>query len=315
MAQEHAVDVKQAQAFLANHLGTAPSEVVQIGMGAWSQCFGFSWDGQALVIRFGKYVSDFQKDQLAYTYATPDLPIPEVFEIGPASDGYYAISTRVYGVPLESVSAEQWRALVPAVVAALEAMRTADLSTTEGFGGWETDGHAAHSSWSSRLLSVAEDRPDQRGHGWREALATSPQGEAAFEWGLDLLRKVADDAVPRSLLHCDLTNRNVLAKGERITGVFDWGCSIYGDHLYDLARFDFWSPWHPQLDMEYLRAATEQRWAERGYIPGNKDSRLMACYLHIGLEHLAYHAQLGNWTTLLAIAKRMRVLVTEQLAS
>jgi hygromycin-B 4-O-kinase len=93
--------------------------------------------------------------------------------------------------------------------------------------------------------------------------------------------------------------------------VFDWGCSVYGDHLYDLARFEFWSPWHPQLDMEALRTAIEQRWAERGYRPENKESRLKACYLHIGLEHLAYHAQLGNWTTLLGIAKRMRALVPE----
>jgi hygromycin-B 4-O-kinase len=311
VAQEHTVDVKQAQAFLANHLGTEPLRFVQIGEGAWSQCFGFSCDDQDLVIRFGKYVSDFQKDQLAHTYATSDLPIPKVLEIGSAWDGYYAISTRVYGVPLEGVSAGQWLALVPAVVAALEAMRTADLSATEGFGGWGADRNAAHSSWSNRLLSVGEDRPDQRGHGWRERLATSPQGEATFGWGLDLLKKVADDAVPRSLLHCDLTNRNVLVKGEQISGVFDWGCSVYGDHLYDLARFEFWAPWHPQLDMEYLRSAIEQRWVERGYIPENKDSRFMACYLHIGLEHLAYHAHLGNWTTLLAIAKRMRALVTE----
>jgi hygromycin-B 4-O-kinase len=190
-------------------------------------------------------------------------------------------------------------------------MRTADLSATKGFGGWGTDGNAAHSSWPSRLLSVGEDRPDQRGHGWRERLATSPEGEATFGWGFDLLKQVADDAVPRSLLHCDLTNRNVLVKGEQITGVFDWGCSIYGDPLYDLARFEFWSPWHPQLDMDYLRSAIEQRWVERGYIPENKAFRLMACYLHIGLEHLAYHAHLGNWTTLLAIARRMRALVTE----
>jgi hygromycin-B 4-O-kinase len=311
MAQGRTVDIEQAQAFLTRHLGTEPSEIVHLGEGAWSQCFGFVCAGQDLVIRFGKYVSDFQKDQLAHQYANFDLPIPEVLEIGPALDGYYAISTRVYGVPLESVPAEQWLALVPAVVAALEAMRMADVSATEGFGGWDADGHAAHRSWRSRLLEVADDRPDQRGHGWQETLATSAEGQATFDWGLDLLKQVADDAVPRSLLHCDLTNRNVFVKGSRITGVFDWGCSVYGDHLYDLARFDFWAPWHPQLDVEALRTAVEQRWMEQGYSPDNTVSRLKACYLHIGLEHLAYHAQLGNWTTLLEIAKRMRALIPE----
>jgi hygromycin-B 4-O-kinase len=312
MAKEHTVDIQQVQAFLVSHLGVEISKVVQVGEGAWSRCFGFSCGGQDLVIRFGKYVSDFQKDQLAYTYATPDLPIPEVLEIGQALDGYYAISRRVYGVPLESVSARQWPALVPAVVAALEAMRMADLSATAGFGGWGADGNAGHSNWSSRLLSVGKDTPEQRGHGWRERLAESPQGEATFEWGFDLLKKVVDDAVPRGLLHCDLTNRNVMVSGGQIAGVLDWGCSVYGDHLYDLARFEFWAPWHPQLNIEYLRSAIEQRWAEEGYRPENKDYRLQASYLHIGLEHLAYHAHLGDWPTLLAIAERMRALVNEQ---
>ena len=178
MAKEHMVDIQQAQAFLDSHLGVGVSEIVQVGEGAWSRCFGFAYGDQNLVIRFGKYVSDFQKDRLAYKYATPDLPIPEVLEIGQAMDGYYAISRRVYGVPLESVSAEQWLALVPAVVAMLEAMRTADLSGTDGFGGWGEDGNAGHSRWSSRLLSVGDDTPDQRGHGWRQRLAESPQGEA-----------------------------------------------------------------------------------------------------------------------------------------
>jgi hygromycin-B 4-O-kinase len=139
-------------------------------------------------------------------------------------------------------------------------------------------------------------------------LATSAEGQAAFDWGLDLLRQVADDAIPRSLLHCDLTNRNVFVAGDRLSGVFDWGCSVYGDHLYELALFEFWSPWQPQLDVATLRKAIERRWAELGYTPENKASRLKACYLHIGLEHLAYHAQLGNWKTLLAIAQQMRLL-------
>lgn len=311
MDKEHTVDIQQAQAFLTSHLGVDVPEIVRLGEGAWSRCFGFSFGGQELVIRFGKYASDFQKDQLAHTYTSPDLPIPEVLEIGPALDGYYAISTRVHGIPLESVSAEQWLVLVPAVVAALEAMRTADLSATVGFGGWGADRNAGYNSWSSCLLSVGEDTPSQRTHGWRKRLAESPQGEATFEWGFDLLKEVVDDAVPRGLLHCDLTNRNVMVNEGEITGVLDWGCSIYGDHLYDLARFEFWAPWHPQLNMECLRSAIEQRWVEKGYRPENKASRLIASYLHIGLEHLAYHAHLGNWATLLEIAERMRALVTK----
>jgi hygromycin-B 4-O-kinase len=309
MAQGHTVDNEQARAFLTLHLGVKPSEVAPLGAGAWSQCFGFVYDDRELVIRFGKYVSDFEKDQLAHRYASPDLPIPKLLEIGTALDGYYAISTRVHGVPLESVPAAQWLALVPAVAAALEAMRAADLSASAGFGGWDADGHAAHTDWRSRLLEVAEDRPEQRGYGWRAALATSMEGQATFDWGLDLLQQAANDTVPRSLLHCDLTNRNVFVEGERITGVFDWGCSVYGDHLYDLAWFEFWAPWHPALNVAYLRSELERRWRAVGYAPADKEARLMACYLHIGLDHLAYNAYRGDWSVLAATAERLRTLV------
>ena len=223
--------------------------------------------------------------------------------------GYYAISRRAHGVPLESLSSTQWLAVVPSIVAALEAMRTTDLSSTSGFGGWGAEGQAPCARWSDHLLAVGEDTPDRRTHGWRERLSASLEGEAAFTWGFDLLKRVASDAVPRCLVHCDLINRNVLVDDDRITAVFDWGCSLYGDHLYDLAWFEFWAPWLPQLNMQHLRSELERRWREVGYAPADKAARLMACYLHIGLDHLAYNAYLGDWSTLAATAERMRTLV------
>jgi len=303
------VDTGKAHAFLGRHLGNEPSNVALIGEGAWSRCFGFTQGDDELVIRFGNYVDDFRKDQLAHAYATPDLPVPEVFEIGNAFGGYYAISTRARGGPLENLSSSEWCAIVPSVVSVLETMRLADLPPNSGVGGWGVDGKALHVSWSASLLNVEEDDPNQRTHGWRERLAASPQGEGDFMWGFDFLKRVVDDSVPLSLLHCDLINRNVLVNDDRISGVLDWGCSRYGDHLYDLAWFEFWAPWHTNLDVVYLRSEVERRWRELGYSPEDKESRLMACYLHIGLDHLAYNAYLGDWAALDATAERMRLLM------
>jgi hygromycin-B 4-O-kinase len=309
--QDVGVDVGQARSFLARHLRREPSELALIGEGAWSRSFGFRVGEEALVIRFGKHVEDFQKDQFAYAYAAPALPVPRVMEIGEAFDGYYAISTRAYGVPLESLSASDWLAIVPALAAALEATRTADLSSTSGFGDWDLEGKGSHSSWSSHLLAVGEEDPNQRTYGWRERLRASREGNAAFLWGFDLLKNMVNDSAPRSLLHCDWINRNVLVSEARITGVFDWGCSRFGDHLYDLAWFDFWSPWFPNLDMQALWLEMEKRWHEAGYVPHDKVSRLMACYLHIGLDHLGYNAYLGDTEMLLQTVERMRATVAK----
>jgi hygromycin-B 4-O-kinase len=101
----------------------------------------------------------------------------------------------------------------------------------------------------------------------------------------------------------------VLVDEDKISGVFDWGCSLYGDHLYELAWFEFWAPWHPNLNISTLRSELEQRWQEVGYTPADKEARLMACYLHIGLDHLAYNAYTGDEVNLLGTAARMRALV------
>lgn len=307
--KEGGVDVRQARLFLTSHLAREPLDVSLIGEGAWSRCFGFRLGEEALVIRFGNHVDDFQKDQCAYAYAAPDLPIPQVLEIGEAFDGYYAISTRAYGVPLERIGVSEWVAIVPAVVAALEAMRLADLSSTIGVGGWDMEGKASHSSWSSHLLAVEEENPNLRTYGWRERLRASPEADATFIWGVDLLKQVVTDSAPRCLIHGDLVNRNVLVTEDRISGVFDWGCSRFGDHLYDLAWFEFWAPWFPKLDMQYLRLAMEKKWREVGYVPHDKGSRLTTCYLHIGLDHLGYNAYLGDLSALASTVERMRTLV------
>jgi hygromycin-B 4-O-kinase len=304
------IDCTQAQAFLASQFDRASSHVERIGAGAWSQCFGFRRGDQELVIRFGQHVDDFRKDQRASTYRRPDLPIPDVIAIGEAFDGYYAISTRAHGVALESLNAAQWQSVVPSLATALEAMRLADMSATDGFGGWGGDGHAPHVRWSGHLLSVGDDTPDRRTYGWRARLAALPQADAVFRWGFGRLKQVANDGVPRCLIHGDLINRNVLVSETHITGVFDWGCACYGDHLYDLAWFEFWAPWFPSLDIELLRSELERRWWALGYITHQRDERLMACYLHIGLDHLAYNAYLGDMAALWATAERMHVLVS-----
>lgn len=302
------INDKQARAFLNDHLGTNLAETEIIGEGAWSRCFAFQHDNQDLVVRFGNYVADFQKDKLAHAYASPDLPVPKVLNIGEAFDGYYAISTRSYGVPLESLNSTEWLEVVPSLVAALEAMRLAELPPNSGMGSWSAEGQAPYKKWSEHLLDI-DDGPHRRTYGWTKKLATFPEGTETFDWGFKLLKEVVSDSVPRSLVHCDLINRNVHVENGNLSGVFDWGCALYGDHLYELAWFEFWAPWYPELDIGYLRDELERRWLETGYVPEDKDSRLMACYLHIGLDHLAYNAHLESWTDLAATAERMKALV------
>jgi hygromycin-B 4-O-kinase len=269
------------------------------GVGMWSRCFGFEHDGARLVVRFGQHVGDFECDRVAADFARPGLPIPQVHEIGETVDGYYAISDRVDGTPLEECPADRWPSLVPAVTDALVTMRDVPPAGP-GWGGWGSDGVAASSGWRDHLLAIEEDAVDARTHGTRERLRDHPDGDACFRWALGLLESVASDDVPRSVIHCDLINRNVHLVGDTITGIFDWGCGRYGDPLYELAWFDFWAPWHPNLDARPLFGTTGD--------PVDSD-RYLACLLHIGIDHLGYNAKIGDEGALEATAARTRAVV------
>ena len=229
--------------------------------------------------------------------------------MGEGLGGYFAISRRAHGIPLENVVPEVWQGVIPDLVNVLEALRTIDLKVTAGVGHWDKDGTANSATWREHLLTVVEDKPTQRTHGWCPKLEqNSLSGMDTFERGLDKLKNFDLTDVPRSLLHCDLMNRNVLVDEGRINAVLDWGCGRLGDHLYDLAWFEFGRP-GTQISMFLLREALENRWIQVGYIQTNLQERLSACYLHIGLDHIAYNAYTENWPVLQETADRMCELV------
>jgi hygromycin-B 4-O-kinase len=299
------IGVSDASEFLAEHLGHDVGPVEVVGEGAWSRCFGFRDDGRELVIRFGSYLDDFQKDRRAASFTAPALPIPTVTDIGTALGGYFAISTRGYGEPLESLSASEWVATLPALFAALDALRRVDVSATTGYGGWDASGHARGASWRDFLLSVEADNPNRRTYGWRQRLADSPVGDTPFSAGMARISELAD-ACPndRFIVHADLINRNVLIESGRISAVLDWGCSFYGDFLYDVAWLEFWSPWHPSIAATDIRTEARRHYASIGLDVEDLDARLRCYLIHIGLDHQAYCAFTGQLDDLVAVTER-----------
>lgn len=304
------IDISRATRFVAERYGAIAGESVAVlGGGDWSRAFAFRVDGRELVVRFGRYQEDFRKDQMAMEFARPGLPIPTVLAVGEALDGFYAVSERHHGVFLEALDADGWCRILPALLRGLDALREIEFA-----GGieWYGGGDRAPLGWRAWLLASLEDRPGERVSGWRAALHERPKIERVFVAGEDVLRGLVD-ACPESrhLLHRDLLNRNVLvaADASRLEAVFDWGCSLAGDFLYDAAWLTFWAAWYPALEALDFRRELRAHFGRIGLTVEQMEERLTCYELQIGLEHIAYATFTGRDDDRAAVAARTLALL------
>jgi hygromycin-B 4-O-kinase len=310
------VQLTDAARFVSQRFGDGAGPVEHVGDGAWSRCFGFTLEGSELVIRFGRHLEDFERDRIAAHFAARNLPIPQVIEIDAAFDGWYCISTRSRGTPLEKLQPTEWDATVPSVLTLLDALRRTDISATTGFGAWNSEGTAPYATWTDYLASVMDDPTDARTHGWKRRLVDSPIGDAGFCRAFEVMIELAGTfVVDRNLIHNDLLNRNALASAGEVTAVFDWGCSIYGDFLYEPATFVFWSPWHAAIERSDMLTVSIEHYRDIGLEVADLEARLRCCLLHIGLVHVAYNAFLGDEETLFLTDRRMSRFVDAPLFS
>lgn len=315
-----AVDQAAAAEFLATRFGNGVGNVVAAPrQGAWSRAFFFRHDGRDLVIRFAEQAWNFEKDRMYAVHSSPDLPIPRVLEIGEANGSAYAISERVYGDILEELDVDRMLRTLPSLFGALDAMRGIDLSSTTGFGPQLPDGNGECPTWRAYLLAVGDDQPTLVANpvrGWRAQLDRRPHVARTFDRTLDELASLVE-ACPeiRHLLHSDLLYGNVLVAGDRVSGVFDWGCALYGDFLYDLAWLTFWAPFYPGLDAAGVGRAARRHYDEIGLAVPNLAARLRCYEVHIGLAHLAYHSFTQEWDHLEWTERRtLEVLTAEPLS-
>ncbi len=298
------MDEGAALAFLRERFGAA-ARITVMRPGEWSAAYAVRTAEADLVARSSAYDEDFEKDAYAARYRSAALPIPPIVERGPALGGFYAVAERVSGEHIDGLDEAQMRRVLPSLFGALDAMRAVDLSAASGFGLWRADGRTAYPTWRAMLLGIATEPATRGAPGWREVLAASPTGVGPFEESYARLRELVEHCPEeRHLIHDDLVNFNVLVDGERISGVLDWGSSIYGDFLYDLAKLVFYQPWYPAWrNIDFVTEARAHYDAIGLAVPHLAER--LSCYgVRIGLADMAYSAYRERWAEVALKAER-----------
>lgn len=283
--------------FLESIINTKITELTPVGYGEWSNAFIFRAKGQEWVVRFSGLKEDFEKDKFAADhFTTSTLPIPKVTEIGEVFGGYYAISRKAPGKPIDLVSQNQMTKLMPAIFKLFDSMRQTDISYATGYGSWNEQGNAPFQSWKEFLLDIDKDHPDSRLDGWRSNLEGFPKGKVVFNQSYEKMCSLVERCPEnRFLIHADLLHYNLLVEDNRITSVLDWGCSKYGDFLYELAWFTYFLPWHKYMNHIDVRGEAVKHFEEINIDIPHFDERLKCYEIHIGLDSLAYCAYKKDW--------------------
>jgi hygromycin-B 4-O-kinase len=286
-----AASTDAVRSFLEVHLGPGLELVADLPQGEWSRAFAFRHRRRDRVVRFNPLRASFDLDLVAPRFASAGLPIPAVIEIGEVDGGWFAISERVDGEFLEDLSPAGMEAALPAVLDMLEALRAADTSESIGFGPWDASGQGTYTSWREYLIDVECGVPAELRGGWQDVVAGTALGQSAFDAAVaEVVRLAPGCPGHRHVVHSDLLNRNVFTSTGRVTGVIDWQCAMFGDHLYDLAWFTFWAPWHPGVASIDWRRRALDRFRSTGADLNDADARLRCYEAHIGLRHLIYNA-------------------------
>lgn len=204
---------QEAITFLTEHSG-APEDLEALSGGSWSSAWAYRAGGEELVVRFGREVAWYEADRMAMAFAGPDLPVPEVREVGTTPSGRaYAISVRHHGPFLEDTPVERAGALSAALTRLLVALYRVPKDADARVVWHQPDGSPP--SWRDFLLAGLVDDPNAVTHGWSDALASDPKLAALSEETAARVRALVE-ACPerRDLVHGDLLHGNVLTSAD-----------------------------------------------------------------------------------------------------
>lgn len=239
----------EVSSFLAGVHGRPVSGVEPLAGGFWSEAFAYRVGGRELVLRLGADAEGYEMDRAAMAFDGPDLPVPQVLDIGRGLGGAYAISVRHHGRFLETVRPGEAERAGPTIARTLAAFRAVPADPGAPVV-WHPPDGAHGSTWRGWLLDGIVDDPRRHVRGWRSTLAAVPGRDRLFRACEARIRSLLD-ACPerREVVHGDQLHGNVLLDDEaaRVTAVFSWKCSVRGDALYDVAWCTFWEAWHPGI--------------------------------------------------------------------
>ena len=307
MMQKPNISAQDTLQFLQEASNPDVAELTLLSGGDWSQAYSFVHQHKKYVLRWCHSSETFEKDTVASLLSCEAMPVPKVIASGVRFNTHFAITEFAQGKFINTLNADEIINVLPALFNLFDALRTANISGSTGYGGWDKDGVGSEKSWKAYLLDVKGDDSKERfTSGWYDKLAKSTVGTQIFDELYARFETLVEKCPEvRELIHSDLLNYNLVVSDTKISGVIDWQCSLYGDALYDVAWFMFYEPWFPAFAAVQLGQKLMAHFKTATANTANLKERLLCYQLHIGLDSIIYNTAKTNWKAAQEVADYM----------
>jgi hygromycin-B 4-O-kinase len=202
----------------------------------------------------------------------------------------YAISRKMPGRGLQSLSRAEYEQTLPSIIETLYAIHQVDVRGWHGYGWLDDNGAGMFPSWKGFIARIIEEeRPDGFYGKWHTLFQTTFLERDFFETVYNhMLRLLEVCPEERYLVHGEYGYNNVLAQEGKVTAVLDWVDTSYGDFVYDIAWIGFW-----QRGVD-LPERFRQYYAAQG-MPLPYYRERIACYTcYMGLDALRFFAKTND---------------------
>ncbi len=269
------VKPEEVVAFLKKNFDSNISSVNFLKGGELSQACSFSTPDNKFIIRINKNRKTYDKDKYAFEhFANVNIPIPEILEIGQFNENlFFAISKMAKGKTFDELDKETTLKLLPKMINTLDEIHNMKIKDDK-YGYWGGLGRAAISSWKEFML-----------HRDDKLVNTHPEDDLIQKLHQSIQNLVIYLPEGSYLVHGDYGFNNLVTDGEIITGVLDWGESVYGDFIYDLAWLTFWPS---EIDFADV---FKKHYQDIGKKVDHFEERLRCYQLQIGLGSLGFFAK------------------------
>lgn len=269
-------------------------ELTPVQGGLIAQTLSFQAGSEAYILRFttSSIEVSYQKEAFIYkNFASASIPIPPILKVGQIGDVYYAISKKLAGRGLSTLSKAEYEQTLPNIIKTLYAIHQVDVRGWQGYGWLDDNGMGIFPSWKTFIARIMEEEHPNGFYGeWHKLFQTTFLEREFFEKVYThMIRLLEVCPEERYLVHGEYGYNNVLVQDGKVTAVLDWVDTTYGDFVYDIAWIDYWPRGVDQSER------FRQYYISQG-IPLPDFWQRVACYkCYMGLDAMRFFAKTNNF--------------------